>query len=267
MYDAYMNEVKPQLEWKFGELLDREKVKVSHLYEEVNKGREGRGISRNALYRWAKETPDRLDLGVLAHALVALSKLTGKNFSISDVMELQNDRGLELAHECARILFQAEEELTEELNRSSEITRGAPLKDQGAIKALTNSLFTDSTDSPHVKAFSFAKQHGISKATPLLKAIGFLNLVHWDLATYRAPAEDVLKRMKHVMLAYSKTEDLTRVPSTKKNFIRDLRKAAAEGLIVALKKTGTARDPSESDISELYDFLDEHYLSRRGEIM
>jgi hypothetical protein len=258
-----MGELEPQLEWKFGELLEREGVTVNRLYEEAKSA----GVSRNALYRWTKETPERLDLSVLAHALIALSKLKGKLFSVSDVMDLQANRALGLAYECARIMLQAEEELTEEINRSHEMAKGAPIKDEEAIRTTANLLLTDSPDAPHVRAFNYAKEHGTSKASPFFRAIGFFNLLHWDLATYRAPAEDVLEKVKPILLAYSKTENLTQVPSTKKNFVKDLRRAAAEGLIAALKKARTARDSDESDIGELYDLFDAHYLSRGGDTM
>lgn len=70
------------IHWKLGELLEREGVSVYRLNQELNQR-----VSRNTLYRWASEMPDRPDLETLGWVMWGIEQITGKSYQLSDILE------------------------------------------------------------------------------------------------------------------------------------------------------------------------------------
>ncbi len=78
------------LTWKFPQLLERERITVAALLREL----EGQ-VGRATLYRWSTEEPRYIDREVLEKVLGALSHMTGKSLSVSDLLEVEpSPRGL-----------------------------------------------------------------------------------------------------------------------------------------------------------------------------
>lgn len=76
----------PKVTWKFRELLEREGVSVYRLHQELAKQ-----VSRTALYNWYQQAPKRLDVEVVAWVLWGLRRITGKTYSVADLLELADD--------------------------------------------------------------------------------------------------------------------------------------------------------------------------------
>ncbi len=70
--------------WKLPELMKREGISAYRLNKEL-KGH----AAPNTAYRWAREMPRTLDVDVLRWTLDTLERITGKTFSISDLLEYQ----------------------------------------------------------------------------------------------------------------------------------------------------------------------------------
>jgi Fe2+ or Zn2+ uptake regulation protein len=72
--------------WKLPDLLEREGIKPYQLYKKLE---ETHGTSPTTVYRWAKELPASLDVSLLMGVITALHDLTGKNFSVCDLLEYE----------------------------------------------------------------------------------------------------------------------------------------------------------------------------------
>lgn len=70
--------------WKFRELLKREGVSVYRLHRAL-----GDTDSDDTLYRWARRRPVLFDLRRAERILLALSRLTGKRYRLSDLVEFE----------------------------------------------------------------------------------------------------------------------------------------------------------------------------------
>jgi hypothetical protein len=70
--------------WKLPDLLKREGVTAYRLNKEL-----AGHAATNTAYRWAREMPRTLDVDVLRWTLDALERITGKEFSITDVLEYE----------------------------------------------------------------------------------------------------------------------------------------------------------------------------------
>lgn len=78
---------EPALRWKLNDLLRGANVSVYALNQRLV--RAGRGVSRNTLYRLASEQPERIDLGVAGRVLWGLEQLTGKHYTVTDLLEYE----------------------------------------------------------------------------------------------------------------------------------------------------------------------------------
>lgn len=73
-----------KLRWKLPELLEREGISVYRLAQELNKK-----VSRGTLYRWTRGVPDRPDIEAIGWVLWAIKTMSGKVYSISDLVEVE----------------------------------------------------------------------------------------------------------------------------------------------------------------------------------
>ena len=73
------------LKWKLSDLLNDAHVSVYALNQRLAAA--GRSVSRNTLYRLANEQPERIDLEVAGRVLWGLEQLTGKHYSVTDLLE------------------------------------------------------------------------------------------------------------------------------------------------------------------------------------
>ena len=78
---------EPVLRWKLNDLLKGTQVSVYALNQQLVKA--GRGVSRNTLYRLANEQPERIDLEVAGRVLWGLEQLTGKHYTVTDLLEYE----------------------------------------------------------------------------------------------------------------------------------------------------------------------------------
>ena len=78
---------EPILRWKLNDLLEGANVSVYALNQRLV--RAGRGVSRNTLYRLANEQPERIDLEVAGRVLWGLEQLTGKHYTVTDLLEYE----------------------------------------------------------------------------------------------------------------------------------------------------------------------------------
>lgn len=76
--------MKPRLRWRLKEVLDREGIAVYTLAKHL-----GEGVSMNTVYHLARAKTRRPDLDILARILVALRSLTGRPYSINDILVLE----------------------------------------------------------------------------------------------------------------------------------------------------------------------------------
>lgn len=76
---------EPLLKWKLNNLLERERVTVYALNQRLAEA--GRSVSRTTLYRLASEQPERIDLAVAGRVLWGLEQLTGKHYTVTDLLE------------------------------------------------------------------------------------------------------------------------------------------------------------------------------------
>ena len=75
----------PTLRWKLDNLLKREQVTVYALNQRLAEA--GRSVSRTTLYRLANEQPERIDLEVAGRVLWGLEQLTGRHYTVTDLLE------------------------------------------------------------------------------------------------------------------------------------------------------------------------------------
>ena len=78
---------EPVLRWKLNDLLEGANVSVYALNQRLVQA--GRGVSRNTLYRLANEQPERIDLEVAGRVLWGLEQLTGKHYTVTDLLEYE----------------------------------------------------------------------------------------------------------------------------------------------------------------------------------
>lgn len=70
------------IKWKLGEVLERERLTVYRLHQELSED-----VSRNTLYRLSNAQPERIELSITANILGALERLTGKHVALTDLLE------------------------------------------------------------------------------------------------------------------------------------------------------------------------------------
>ncbi len=76
---------RPVLRWKLNDILTDEQVSVYALNQRLVEA--GRGVSRTTLYRLASKQPERIDLEVAGRVLWGLEQLTGKHYTVTDLLE------------------------------------------------------------------------------------------------------------------------------------------------------------------------------------
>ncbi len=76
---------RPVLKWKLNDILTDEQVSVYALNQRLIEA--GRAVSRTTLYRLASEQPERIDLEVAGRVLWGLKQLTGKHYTVTDLLE------------------------------------------------------------------------------------------------------------------------------------------------------------------------------------
>ncbi len=76
---------RPVLKWKLNDILTDEQVSVYALNQRLVEA--GRSVSRTTLYRLASEQPERIDLEVAGRVLWGLEQLTGKHYTVTDLLE------------------------------------------------------------------------------------------------------------------------------------------------------------------------------------
>ena len=77
---------RPEVDWKFKTLLDREGVTVYALAKKLAASMD-EPLSIRTLYRWANTVPNNPSLEGIVWVLWGLEELTGKTFQVSDVLE------------------------------------------------------------------------------------------------------------------------------------------------------------------------------------
>lgn len=75
---------KPHIRWKMADVLEHEGVTVYALHQQL-----GNKVSRNTLYRLAKEQPERVPLDITAQVLQGLRLLTGRHYEVADLLEYE----------------------------------------------------------------------------------------------------------------------------------------------------------------------------------
>lgn len=78
--------VKERAIWKLPKLLENEQVTPYRLHKVIADSRVATA-SRNTIYRWSNELPDTLDVALLMSVIYALKEITGKEFTVSDLIE------------------------------------------------------------------------------------------------------------------------------------------------------------------------------------
>ena len=71
------------IRWRLNDILQANNL-TAYKLEQAVRG----NVSRNTIYRWAKETPQLLDLAALPHVMEALERLTGKVVTPNDLLEV-----------------------------------------------------------------------------------------------------------------------------------------------------------------------------------
>lgn len=71
------------IRWRLNNILKTHNI-TAYKLEQALRGR----VSRNTVYRWAKEMPQSLDLAALPHMLEALTRLTGQPVTPNDLLEV-----------------------------------------------------------------------------------------------------------------------------------------------------------------------------------
>jgi hypothetical protein len=74
----------PRLVWKLPELLEREGIALRVLTKTL-----AGKIPRMTVYRWATSNQQQIQFEPTAHLIWALHQLTGKTFSLSDLIEYE----------------------------------------------------------------------------------------------------------------------------------------------------------------------------------
>ncbi len=75
-----------EVNWKLKALLDREGVTVYALAKKLAETME-EPLHANTLYRWANQVPSNPGLEGIGWVLWGLGEITGKTYSVSDVLE------------------------------------------------------------------------------------------------------------------------------------------------------------------------------------
>lgn len=71
------------IRWRLNDILQAHNL-TAYKLEQAVRG----NVSRNTVYRWAKETPQLLDLAALPHIMQALTRLTGQPVTPNDLLEV-----------------------------------------------------------------------------------------------------------------------------------------------------------------------------------
>jgi hypothetical protein len=69
--------------WRLNDILKANNL-TAYKLEQAVRG----NVSRNTIYRWARETPQLLDLGALPFVVEALTRLTGQAVTPNDLLEV-----------------------------------------------------------------------------------------------------------------------------------------------------------------------------------
>jgi hypothetical protein len=93
MRGMLMNDGGVPVVWKFKALLEREQITVYRLHQQIAASR----VTKETLYAWSRGTAKQIDLTTADRVLEGLRRLTGKAFSLNDLVEWQpspaNDSG------------------------------------------------------------------------------------------------------------------------------------------------------------------------------
>lgn len=73
-----------KVEWKLSRLLEKEGITVYRLEQTL-----AHKVSRGTLYRWAREQPQNPNLEGIGWILWGLKELTGKQFTVVDILEYE----------------------------------------------------------------------------------------------------------------------------------------------------------------------------------
>ena len=76
------------VDWKLRALLEREGVTVYALAKKLGESME-QPLNIRTLYRWTNDTPSNPGLEGIAWVLWGLGELTGKTFTVTDVLEFR----------------------------------------------------------------------------------------------------------------------------------------------------------------------------------
>lgn len=128
-----MNE--PLLKWKLNDLLKRERVTVYALNQHLTEA--GRSVSRTTLYRLASEQPERIDLEVAGRVLWGLEQLTGKHYTVTDLLEYdaaENDAAPRLT--AAGVPYTGDAETDAVLNDYPDILERIRKLEAGEVKLI-----------------------------------------------------------------------------------------------------------------------------------
>jgi predicted transcriptional regulator len=85
---ATLKTVKDRAIWKLPTLLKRESVTPYRLHQRLA---DILGTSRTTVYRWSNELPDTLDVALLMATIHVLREETGKNITLSDLLEYKEE--------------------------------------------------------------------------------------------------------------------------------------------------------------------------------
>ena len=80
--------MKDRAHWKLPELLKREGVTPYRLHQRLY---DMLGTSRTTVYRWSNELPDTLDVALLMGIIEVLREETGKQITVTDLLEYRKD--------------------------------------------------------------------------------------------------------------------------------------------------------------------------------
>lgn len=80
-----MNDGMVPVVWKFKALLERERISVYRLHQQVAPSR----VTKETLYAWSRGTAKQIDLTTADRVLEGLRRLTGKTFNLGDLVEWQ----------------------------------------------------------------------------------------------------------------------------------------------------------------------------------
>lgn len=126
---------EPIIRWKLDDLLEREQVTVYALNQRLAEA--GRSVSRTTLYRLASEQPERIDLEVAGRILWGLEQLTGKHYTVTDLLEYgPDDDNIPQRLTAAGVPYTGDEETDWWLNNQPDILERVKRFEAGETKLI-----------------------------------------------------------------------------------------------------------------------------------